>query len=98
VNGKRAIYILVATGAVIWCLPLMLCSLAIMYQYSQGTGSLFLIGIGVLPYAAGLIIASLIPIILLRSGRDDRAANLAVVMIFLGIPAAILPILGLGST
>ncbi len=40
----------VALGALAWGIPFVMGILLVRYQYDQGTGSLFLVAIGVLPF------------------------------------------------
>jgi Kef-type K+ transport system membrane component KefB len=92
------IVVMVAIAAVLWCVPLALNALLVLYQYRQGTGSLFLIGIGIAPYAVGLLVTLLGPLLLFRANHESAALTVAIVMLAISLPAALLWALGMGST
>lgn len=98
--AAKTVLVLVLTvfGGVLWLIPLVVGIRLVIYQYQQGTGSLFLIALGVLPYAVPLAIIVLGPALLLRNGRVDSALGLAGVLLGLGIPIVFLWFVGLGST
>ncbi|MBV9572261.1 MAG: hypothetical protein JO056_13560 [Alphaproteobacteria bacterium] len=85
-------------AAVLWCVPLAFNTVLVIDQYRQGTGSFFLIGIGIVPYAIGLLIAVLGPLLLVRQGHESAALTLATVMLAVSLPANLLWLLGMGST
>jgi len=98
VTKRASSYIILVINALLWSVPIALNSVLIAYQYSQGTGSLFLIEIGILPYVIGLVVAVLIPLFLLYLHRDRAALILTIVMFGFGILAGLFFVVGMGST
>jgi hypothetical protein len=89
---------LIVVGGAIWCVPLVIGGVLIFDQYQQGTGSIFLIEFGILPYAAALTINVVGPSLLLRFRNENQALALSAVMLVSEIPIVLFWILGLGST
>jgi hypothetical protein len=46
--------VVASIGAILWGVPLAINTLLVFDQYRQNSGSLFLIGIGILPFAVAL--------------------------------------------
>ena len=85
-------------GAFVWAIPTIVGSTLVFLQYQRGGGSLFLVGIGIVPYLLGMTIAALGPPLLIRASRGGHALALAIVMLGMGLLASFVLWLGLGST
>jgi hypothetical protein len=96
----KSVATLVVAGiaSLLWCIPLGINSTLVYYQYKQGTGSLFLLEIGIAPYALALVITAVGPLLLRRFHREDQALILAGMMLALFVPAALIWAVGMGST
>jgi hypothetical protein len=95
---KNATLAIVSLGALIWCFPLAVNIMLIVYQFRQGNGSIFIIALGILPYAVPLVITVRSPLLLLRSNRVADALTVAIIMFVLAMLAALFWVIGVGSS
>jgi hypothetical protein len=89
---------LIIANAVVWGIPTAIYLLLVVYQFEQGSGSIFLVIIGPLPYGAGLAISTFGFIVLWRRGLLGVARVVGLISLLLGLPLAAWGVLMLGST
>jgi hypothetical protein len=96
VMSHRSLLAIAICAIVLWAASCALGGWLVYEQYRRGTGSAFLIEISVLPYCVGLTLAFAGLLIARRHPRTSLVVS--VIMLALGLLAALLWIMGIGGS
>lgn len=96
--GRLSIFGLAAVATLLWGALLLLGTVLVVDQYRQGTGSIFLVCIGIVPYAIAVAVSAIVPFRLLRSGSQVIALTVPIGMILLWLFVAFYWFLAIGGS